>query len=202
MYIYLIIKRWLLYIDIIIFAIIAGVLAANLYKLLGKKTHIEGKDKTKEKIKLSSQTTEHFDKNLDDYDQDISSIDKDFSEESFLDGARKAFRIIVSAYKENNLNTAESLLSPEVFSAFQEQADMYNHKLESFQITQLKAAILNIEVVKKIAKIKVLFESTQRSMIEKKQETYSLKDVWTFEKILGNNNPNWVLAEVTTEWFF
>ena len=76
---------------------------------------------------------------------------------------------------------------------------MYNHKLESFQITQLKAAILNIEVVKKIAKIKVLFESTQRSMIEKKQETYSLKDVWTFEKILGNNNPNWVLAEVTTE---
>ena len=87
------------------------------------------------------------------FDQDISSIDKDFSEESFLDGARKAFRIIVSAYKENNLNTAESLLSPEVFSAFQEQADMYNHKLESFQITQLKAAILNIEVVKKIAKI-------------------------------------------------
>ena len=76
---------------------------------------------------------------------------------------------------------------------------MSNSKLESFQITQLKAAILNKEVVKKIAKIKVLFESTQISTIEKKLETVNLKDVWTFEKIIGSNNPNWVLAEVTTE---
>ena len=96
MYIYIIINRWFLYIDIIIFAIIAGVLGANLYKLLGKKTHIEGKDKPEEKINLSNQNPENFDKNVDHYEQEILNSDKNFSEESFLEGAKKAFKIIVS----------------------------------------------------------------------------------------------------------
>jgi hypothetical protein len=70
-----------LYIDIIIFAIIAGVLGANLYRLLGKKPHIEGKEKTKEKIKLSNQNPDHFDKNLDYYEQEILNADNNFSKE-------------------------------------------------------------------------------------------------------------------------
>ncbi len=188
-----------MYIDIIIFAIIAGVLGANLYKLLGKKPHIEGKEKAKDKVKLSNQNSDHFDNNIGYYEQEILNADETFSAESFLKGAKKAFRIIVSSYKENNIKIAESLLRPEVFKAFQEQSNMEEHKLKSFEIIDLSASIVNIEIIKKIAKIKVLFESKQRSIIEKKIETQDLKDIWTFEKIIGSKNPNWLLAEVTTE---
>ncbi|MBF96108.1 MAG: hypothetical protein CFH34_01573 [Alphaproteobacteria bacterium MarineAlpha9_Bin4] len=125
--------------------------------------------------------------------------DKSFSEESFLKGAKKAFKIIVSSYKENNINEARNLLSPKVFDAFQGETSLGGNNLKSFQITELKASVIKIEVIKKIAKIKVLFESSQRSLFEKKTETLNVKDIWTFEKIIESNNPNWVLAEVTTE---
>ena len=188
-----------MYIDIIIFAIIAGVLGANLYKLLGKKPHIEGKEKTEEKIKLSNQNPDHFDKNIHYYKQEILNADKNYSEESFLNGAKKAFRIIVSSYKENNIKIAESLIGPKVFKAFQEQCDLQEDKLKSFEIIDLRASIVNIEIIKKIAKIKVLFDSKQRNILEKKTETQDVKDIWTFEKIIGSKNPNWLLAAVTTE---
>ena len=134
MYIYILTKRRLLYIDIIIFAIRAGVLGANLYKLLGKKPHIEGKEKTEEKVKLSNQNPDHFDKNIDYYKQEILNADKNYSEESFLNGAKKAFRIIVSSYKENNIKIAERLIGPKVFKAFQKFFKLFRHFFKVFSL--------------------------------------------------------------------
>ena len=80
--------------------------------------------------------------------------DKSFTVESFLSGAEKAFKIIVSSYKEKNIDNAEKLLSPKVLKAFQEQTEIKND-IQSFKITKLKASIINIEIVKKLAKVKV-----------------------------------------------
>ena len=52
--------------------------------------------------------------NFDSPEEDIISADKSFTTESFLQGAEKAFKIIVSSYKENNIQSAQSLLSPKV----------------------------------------------------------------------------------------
>ena len=71
--------------------------------------------------------------------------------------------------------------------------------MKSFEIIDLRASIVNFEIIKKIAKIKVLFESKQRNILEKKTEIHDVKDIWTFEKIIGSKNPNWLLAAVTTE---
>ena len=54
-------------------------------------------------------------------------------------------------------------------------------------------------MIKKLAKIKVMFLSTQKNIQEKKEETIDVKDVWTFEKIIGSNDPTWILSEVTSE---
>ncbi len=106
--------------------------------------------------------------------------------------------MIVSSYKENNIRAAERLLSPKVFKAFEEQTDTKN-SAESFQITDVKPSIINIEVVKKLAKIKVIFLSTQKVKSEKKEKIINVRDVWTFEKIIGSKDPTWILAEVSSE---
>jgi predicted lipid-binding transport protein (Tim44 family) len=124
--------------------------------------------------------------------------DKSFTVESFLSGAEKAFKIIVSSYKEKNIDNAEKLLSPKVLKAFQEQTEIKND-IQSFKITKLKASIINIEIVKKLAKVKVKFLSTQKNTYQNKDETVNVKDIWTFEKIIGSNDPTWVLSEVTSE---
>ncbi len=125
-------------------------------------------------------------------------VDKSFTKEAFLSGAEKAFKIIVSSYKEKNIDSAERLLSPKVLKAFQEQTEIQND-IQSFKITKVKSSIINIEIVKKLAKVKVEFISTQKNIYENKDETISVKDIWTFEKIIGSNDPTWVLSEVTSE---
>ena len=185
-----------MYIDIIIFAIIAGVLGANLYKLLGKRTRVENDVQDDDKV---SGRQSRFDESLEGSEKSILEVEKNFSEDTFLDGAKKAFKIIVSSYKDKNIYAVKELLSEKVFESFQEQSELQDLKYSSFQIKELKASVLNIEVVREIAKIKVLFESTQESILEKKVDLQKIRDVWMFEKEVGIDNPNWILAEVISE---
>ena len=141
---------------------------------------------------------ENYETKLNSSEEEIRYADKSFTIESFLSGAEKAFKIIVSSYKEKNIESAEGLLSPKVLKAFQEQTGEQS-KVKAFQITNIKSSIIKIEMVKKLAKIKVEFISTQKNIYENKDETISVKDIWTFEKIIGSNDPTWVLSEVTSE---
>ena len=172
-------------------------MGANLYKLLGKKTRIERNDDSDTKVGIRGNQSKPIKNNIDKSENSIIEIEENFSEETFLIGAKKAFEIIVSSYKENNIDVADQLLSSKVLNFFREQIQTNNITYDSFQITELKASILNIEVTKQMARIKVSFESTQKTLIEKKSETLNIQDIWTFEKTLGSTNPNWVLAEVT-----
>ena len=174
-------------------------MGANLYKLLGKKTRVERNDDSDTKVGIRGNQSKPIKNNIDKSENSIIEIEENFSEETFLIGAKKAFEIIVSSYKENNIDVADQLLSSKVLNFFREQIQTNNITYDSFQITELKASILNIEVAKQMARIKVSFESTQKTLIEKKSETLNIQDIWTFEKTLGSTNPNWVLAEVTKE---
>ena len=173
-------------------------LAANLYRVLGKKTNVESKDTQDEKVKFVNNNNENYDTKHNSNEEELINADKGFTIESFLHGAESAFKIIVSSYKDNNIESAERLLSPKVLKAFQEQTGTQS-KVKAFQITNVKTSIIKIEIVKKLAKIKVMFLSTQKNIQEKKDETIDVKDVWTFEKIIGSKDPTWILSEVTSE---
>ncbi len=186
-----------MYIDIIIFAVLAGVLAANLFKILGKKTDVSD---------LVSKTN-----NINQYNEDkiiietnrneLNKIDKDFDYVSFIEGAKAAFNLIVSSYKMNKLEDVKDLVSPAVYSAFKNSMnDNINNDApeNTFKITTLKAAIINVEIIKKLARIKVEFFSKQ-AYKNNDEEKPEIKDIWTFEKEISNQNPNWLLIEVSSE---
>ena len=82
--------------------------------------------------------------------------------------------------------------------AFQEQIKN-NANIYNFKIIDIKASVVNIDLVKKLAKIKVRFLSTQKNILEKKEEIIDVVDIWTFEKIIGSKDPTWILAEVNSE---
>ena len=167
--------------------------------MLGKKTNIESKETKDRNVKFVNKNIENFETNFNSAEEELIYTDKSFTAESFLNGAEKAFEIIVSSYKQNNIDKAKGLLSPKVLDAFQEQADSQS-SFTAYSVTDIKSSIVNIELVKKLAKIKVKFSSTQKYILEKKEEIISVKDVWTFEKVIGSKNPNWILSEVTSEW--
>ena len=173
-------------------------LAANLYRVLGKKTNIENKDAKEDNVNFINKNIKKSNKNSMSPEEEILNIDKSFSIETFLIGAKQAFYMIVSSYKKNNLESVEKLLSPKVLKAFQEQIKVKGN-IDALKITNVKSSIINIEVVKKLAKIKVKFLSTQKNTLEKKDEIIDVVDIWTFEKIIGSKDPTWILAEVSSE---
>ncbi len=166
--------------------------------MLGKKTNIESKKAQDENISLVNKNIEKFDTDIDSPEKNIIRVEKGFTLESFLKGAEKAFKMIVTSYKENNIESVESLISPKVFKAFKEQEDTQKNGLP-VQISNIKSSIVKIEVVNKLAKIKVMFISTQKTKLEKNNKTINVKDIWTFEKIIGSQDPIWILSEVSSE---
>ena len=94
--------------------------------MLGKKTNVESKKTQDENISLVNKNIEKLETDFDSPEKNIISVEKNFTLESFLQGAEKAFRIIVSSYKENNIESAKNLISPKVFQAFKEQTDTQN----------------------------------------------------------------------------
>ena len=105
------------------------------------------------------------------------------------------------AYKGRDIDEVKNLLSKEVFDNFRKTIEQIEKKDKNkFSINNIRASILNIEIIKKLARIKVEFLSDQESHltnnVEKKE---NIKDIWVFQKDMTNNSPIWKLVEVSAE---
>ena len=193
-------KENILYIDIILFAVIAAVLATNLYKVLGKRT-ISDKKLFKNKAKENEIKDSIFSEQDMEYSQkQLLDLDNNFSFHNFIQGAKEAFKIIVEAFNNNKVEEIKHLVSTEVYDNFQKAIDIKNNNYQTFNISSVKASILNIEIVKNYANIKVRFLSTQRVTLDNKiKKLENIKDIWTFEKDMKADSLIWKLVEVGTD---
>ena len=129
----------------------------------------------------------------------ILDLDKNFSFYSFIQGAKEAFKIIVEAFKNKKVEEIKHLVSKEVYDNFKKAIDLKSNDFETFNISTVKASILNIEVVKNYANIKVKFLSNQRVKLNNQTKSLeNIEDIWTFEKDMKTNSLVWTLVEVGT----
>ena len=190
----------ILYIDIILFAVIAAVLATNLYRVLGKRT-VSEKKPFKNKVMENQIRDSIFSEQVMEYSQkQILDLDKNFSFHNFIQGAKEAFKIIVEAFNNKKIDEIKHLVSTEVYDNFQRAINVKYNNYETFNISSVKASILNIEVVKNYANIKVKFLSSQKVTLNNKiKNLENIKDIWTFEKDMTTNSLVWKLVEVGTD---
>ncbi len=174
-----------------------------MYKVLGKKTVSEDVSSNEQDANIEKDNS-IFSKDVMDYSQkQIVDLDRNFSFSVFLDGAKSAFNIIVSAYKNKNIQEVKDLLSSEVYENFKNSISQIKSKEDNkdfFKITSLKAAILNIEVEDKLAKIKVEFSSIQEPILEQEnKKNNEIKDIWVFEREMDSESLMWKLVEVSVK---
>ncbi len=201
------------FIDILIFAVIAVLLVLRLRSVLGQKTGYEDSTRGKE-------TTERFGQKPipirsdpkavanDGYGMDVlRRADPSFSETQFLDGAKAAFGMILSAYAEGDLAQLKRLLSYDLLQSFtqsihQRVSDRETLTIKIEDISHV--SILNVQVSENIASITVDFHSVQTRTITDEGDNViedegtgklDLVDIWTFERDLTLADPNWKLAE-------
>ncbi len=201
------------FIDIIIFAVIAVLLVLRLRSVLGQRTGYEDS-------KRAQETSESFeDKTVQLHPRQNNSIndghgiealkraDRSFSESQFMDGAQMAFGMILTAYAEGDLAQLKRLLGYDLLQSFTQSIQQRARDKETLAINLEKikqASIIDAKVFDNVASVTVEFQSVQTRTItdddgnvidDEDTGTLDLVDIWTFERDLTLDDPNWKLAE-------
>ena len=214
--------------QIVILAAVALFLFWRLKSVLGSR---EGFEKTMQEIQTQtnkikpdpsvSNPDDDFDNDISDYVEEnsenaktlkeIKALNKNFTVESFVSGAKKAYEIILMAFENSDLKTLKPLLDKSVFESFKSVVDDRQKKqlsIEASFIGMRDIRITNVYFDKKInmAEITVAFKSEMSTVVKDKtgkviegdkNEIKKQKDIWTFSKKLSDNKPIWFLKSTS-----
>lgn len=144
--------------------------------------------------------------NLTPEEKTLSEI-PDFDKATFLNGAKRAFEIILEAFNHGDIETLEMLVNKDLLKKFQnviEQRRSEGIIAETDFIGFDQADIIKAKITKnKIAEITVKFITQQVNMLKNEagnviegDDKYiqNITDNWTFEKAITSTNPNWLLV--------
>ncbi len=193
------------YIDIVLLAIVAGVIILRLRNVLGK-----GAEDSAIRAKKSMIADAQFeDVKSSKVEENINT--KEFKEDTFLKGAQAAYEMIVNAFASADKKTLKDLSSPEVFKSFVAVLDDRKNKKLLTQFTFIgikKAKIENIDKKDSFYSVKTRFVSEIISCVKdadnnivegSPDEIQTVNDVWSFSKNLNSNDPTWLLTEIAQD---
>jgi len=193
------------YIDIVLLAIVAGIIILRLRSVLGK-----GAEDSAIRAKHTSVVEAQFeDAHSNKVEENINS--KEFIEETFLKGAQAAYEMIVNAFAAADKTTLKDLTSSEVFKNFVSVLDERKNKKYANQFTFIgikKAKIENIDKKGTFYTVKTRFISEIISCVKDKdnnivegspEEIQTVNDVWIFSRDLNSEDPTWHLTEIAQD---
>jgi predicted lipid-binding transport protein (Tim44 family) len=178
-------------VDIIIFAGIAIFLVFRLLNVLGRtdSNDIKNRKKLEEvydnmmKDEKKAEIIEHvLQKNANEQKEikkkygdlnyknleEIKKQDSNFTIESFLSGAEKAFEIILSSYAAGKIDPLKSLLEISTFRDFVKSIEKREEKQQTQQTTLISVDLIDIDQIKvkrNLAEISVKIHSQQINSI-------------------------------------
>tara|TARA_A100001037_G_C15061539_1_gene595015 strand:+ start:335 stop:1015 length:681 start_codon:yes stop_codon:yes gene_type:complete len=139
--------------------------------------------------------------------RDIRAADNQFSPDEFLQGARAAYEMIVTAYAVADDAVLQQLLSDEVYENFagaiQERISM-GHTLETTLLAIRSADIVEARLAGDTAEVTVKFVSDVINVTREEDGTVvsgdpdmaqDVTDFWTFARNARSSDPNWQLVE-------
>ena len=141
----------------------------------------------------------------------IRDADPDFSPRSFLDGAKQAYEMVVTAFAEGDRDTLRMLLAPDVYEGFEAAItarEAAGHRVEQTFVGIDEAAIETAAVREREAFVAVrvvsqLIQATldgEGEVVDGDPETVSeVRDVWTFARDVDSPDPNWKLVATEGE---
>ena len=183
--------------DIIIFAAIAGFIIYRLRSVLGKRTGFQKNTQTDIPEKKEQIVKEHNIPYLSDNELKLEEVYKKvegFNHKEFLEGAKKAFEIIITSFNNGDKKTLKNLVSKDVFNAFEKAIDDKTNNPSSQFYSLVIDSIDNAKVDNGIISISINFVSEQMLNSDEKSIVKN-KDLWTFEKSINSNGPQWTLTQ-------
>jgi predicted lipid-binding transport protein (Tim44 family) len=193
------------YIDIVLLAIVAGIIILRLRNVLGKGAE-DGAVRAKKSVVVDAQFE---DVNPSRGEENINL--REFKEETFIKGAQAAYEMIVNAFAAADKKTLKDLTSPEVYKSFVGVLDERKNKKYVNQLTFIgikKATIENVDKKDSFYTVKTRFVSEIISCIKdannniiegSPEEIQTVNDVWSFSRDLNSDDPTWNLTEIAQD---
>jgi predicted lipid-binding transport protein (Tim44 family) len=143
---------------------------------------------------------------LNDSLKAIAAADAAFDAREFLNGARIAYEMVVTAFAEGDRKTLKQLLSREVYDGFVGAIGQRETRGETIEFKFVgidRAEILNASLKDGTAQVTVRFLSKLISATRDKDNRVidgdptrvgDVTDIWTFAREVASRDPNWKLV--------
>ena len=136
----------------------------------------------------------------------MKRVEPSFNVTEFLGGARGAYEMILIGFERGDLADIKPFLSDDVYQSFAqviEAREAQGLKVESEFVGIREMALVDAEFEDNLAEISVKFVGELTSVVRdsageivegKPNEIKRQKDVWTFARKMGSDDPNWQLV--------
>lgn len=139
---------------------------------------------------------------------EMKRIEPDFGVTDFLQGARGAYEMILMAFERGTLDDVTPFLSPEVYEAFAQVVDARQQQglsveAEFVGVRDLTLNDARFDPSSRRAEIDVRYVGELISVVRDANgdivegepgRSKRQKDLWTYERIMGSDDPNWRLV--------
>ena len=199
-------------IQIVISAVVAAIVLFWLYNTLGKRVGRQPEEDARAQPAAAPASTAEAQASRPNVLDAVTlsaiaglkARDPNFDPARFLEGARQAHETIVRAYAAGDRETLKPLLTPRVMDSFEAGIAAREARGETEEAEFLHPARADLELAtaednKAQARVRFLAELRNRvkpadPAAEEQVEERRVAEIWTFERILGASDPNWVLA--------
>jgi predicted lipid-binding transport protein (Tim44 family) len=182
--------------DIIIFAVIAVFIIYRLRSVLGKRTGFQKNINQQEFVKKETKPDEIKIPQLKENEQKLEVVYKkvsSFDHKEFLEGAKKAFEIIITAFNKGDKSTLKNLVSKDVYNAFEGAINSGSNNPNSQFYSLVIDGVEDAKVEGGKISIAVNFTSEQ-ILSDNEDSIVKNKDTWVFEKPESSTGPAWLLV--------
>lgn len=207
---------------LVILAMVAGFMALQLYRVLGKRTgHEQPLPKPAEErapltvvqrpVEALAEARDVSGRNIDPKAEAgiraIIAADSAFDVARFLEGAQAAYRMILEAFWKADEEQLQWLVEDEVRESFAHAIDerkTVGHVLDNRLLTIERAVIADASMTGKVARITVRFDADIAAVTRDAEgvvvagsmsDAAETHDVWTFTRTLRSADPNWKLCD-------
>jgi len=181
--------------DIIIFEVIAVFIIYRLRNVLGKRTGFQKKSDQEQFVEKQPTQKESKIPQLKENEQKLNVVYKNvnsFDHKVFLDGAKKAFEIIITAFNMGDKGALKGLVSKEVYDAFERAINDGSNNPNSQFYSLIIDGVDDAKVESGKITISVNFISEQ-ILSDNEEDIVKNKDTWVFEKPENPNVLAWTL---------
>jgi predicted lipid-binding transport protein (Tim44 family) len=210
--------------EILLLAMVAGVILFRLYTVLGRRTGHEPPpeayrvgppaDQTADKPAIALPAPRGADMPADPLARGLMEIklaDRSFDQEHFLSGARHAYELILTAFSNNDRVALKPLLNDEVYGAF--DAAMRGREARGEKVNFTFVGFKDVKIVQatlknRLADVTIAFTSqfitstvdTSGAVVEgDPKSVQEVTDIWAFERNVRASDPNWMLVHTSGE---